>query len=598
MPEEKTGQKSISCPECGNKLSSELVGIIMGGNNAYCENCGFPFRGIDPKKGVVKPLVKSDNKKRDSGETKKLSKEEQQWLQWKTEFNRWKDLVVDEFGNRKKKWKAKKQQEKQKQKEFRQQQRKNIENLRQTQKSGSKPPRAHVNIETSSPNKSKGKSKKTVIITKSPKKIADIEHGFNTALDVLIQLTPFYYAFIFIMTIVSMFTSSPSAILYSVGAIIIEGFVIRYDLKTILPSEKENNVDHVGIPMIIVGAFSLHSFGIGVFILTRGILHLIKYIQLTKHQNPLHPAVVENDFCAVLWRREIVKSITLVLKPLSLVYYFSAILSHIGELVSNPGRSPGLLIYVIISGFIIINILFVKIFPLINKHDVEEFPEDKAIILIIIGALSLSYGMGVLLLILGIAFIDLRNSAKKLEKPLPKETDVGKLRFHLVAKGKKQTKSVKSEKPYSEQRRKVRRFDPDTGKPLEFITPITEPTQKIHSSEQKEEDKDKYSLDDKRIFTVLEPVVRKRLLELQIDEEEKNEVAKSFIYLTYEKQLKYLDELGRVNKKFNEKNLVMVRRIYALPISKKQHKFLAEQLEYLPENSQEEFVLFLEQTVQ
>ncbi len=596
MSEKITGQKSISCPECGNKLTSELVNLIMGGDNVYCEICGFPFIGVDPKKGEVKPLVKSNYKKRDSGETKKLSKEEQQWIQWKTEFNRWKNIVKNEFTDKKKKWKVKKQEEKQKKKEFRDQQRQNIKNLRQTQKSESKPSKFHVNVELSSPNIYKGKSKKTVIINESPKEIAKIEHGFNTALDVLIQLTPFYYAFIFIMTIVSMFTNGPTGIFYALGSIIFEGFIIRFDIKTILPSEKENKVNHVGIPMIIVGAFSLHSFGIGVFILARGILHLIKYIQITKHQNPLHPAVVENDFCAILWRREIVKSITLVLKPLSLVYYFSAILTQIGELISNPGRSPGFLLYVIISGFIIINILFIKIFPLMNEHNVEEFPEDKAIILIIIGALSLSYGMGVLLLIMGISFIDLRNRVKKLEKPLPKENDVGKLHFHLVAKGKKQTNSVGPEKQYSEQAGKVRMFDRDTGKPLDIITPIKEPTQNIQTPEPIKEEH--YSFDDKRIFTVLESDVRSKLLGLQIDEEEKNEVAKSFIYLTYEKQLKYLDELERVNKKFDEKNLVMIRRIYALPISKQQHKFLAKQLEYLPKNSQEEFVIFLEQTVQ
>ena len=57
------------------------------------------------------------------------------------------------------------------------------------------------------------------------------------------------------------------------------------------------------------------------------------------------------------------------------------------------------------------------------------------------------------------------------------------------------------------------------------------------------------------------------------------------------------DELERVNKKFDEENLVMLRRIYALPISEQQHKFLAKQLDYLPEHSQEEFVRFLEHTV-
>ena len=595
MPEEKTGHTSISCPECGSKITPELVDLIMKGNNAYCENCGFPFVGIDPKKGEVKPLVKSDYKKKDSKVNKKFSKEEEQWVAWKQEWARWKNIIKDEFTGQKKKWKTKTQQMKQDNKEFRQRQKQINKDLRQSQKSSSKSPRFHINIETSNGKKPKVTPKKSLIIEKSPKNIAEIEHGFNTAVDVLGQLTPFYYAFIFIMTIVSMFTSSPDAILYAVGSIIIEGFVIRYDIKTIIPSEKEDRVDHVGIPLIIVGAFTLHSFGIGVFILARGILHLIKYIQITKHKNPLHPAVVENDFCSTLWKREVVKSITLVLKPLSLVYFFSAVLTQIGKTIGNTSGSLGYLLYVIISGSIIIAILIIKIFPLMNEQDVEDFPEDKAIILIVIGAISLSYGMGVLLLILGISFIELRKSVRKLEKPLPKEIDVGKLRFHLVAKGKKQGDSVDTEEQSPEQGRKVRRFDPDTGKPLGTITPISGATQKIPLTEPLKEDRD--TINDKRIFTVLEPNVRGRLLNLQIDEEDKNEVAKSFIYLTYEKQLKYLDELERVNKKFDEKNLVMIRRIYALPISNKQHKFLADQLDYLPENNQEEFVSFLEQTV-
>ncbi len=589
MPEEKTKVNSINCPECGSKVTLELVDLIMKGNNAYCENCGFPFVGID-QKGEVKPLVKSDYRKKDFGE-KKLSKEEKQWIQWKTEWGKWKNIVRDGYTTQKQKWKAKTQQMKKDNKELRQQQRQNIKEIRQSQK----PPRFHVNIETSNGKKPKVTPKKSLIIEKSPKNIAEIEHGFNTALDVLIQLTPFYYAFIFIMTIVSMFTSSPDAIFYAVGSIIIEGFVIRYDIKTILPSEKEDRVDHVGIPLIIVGAFTLHSFGVGIFILARGILHLIKYIQITKHKNPLHPVVVENDFCSNLWQRDIVKSITLVLKPLSLVYFFSAVLTQIGKTIGNSGSSLGYLIYVIISGFIIVSVLYIKIFPLFDEHNVEDFPEDKAIILIIIGILSISYGMGVLLLILGISFIELRKSVRKLEKPLPKEIDVGKLRFHLVAKGKKETDYVNTEEQSSKQGGKVRRFDPDTGKPLGTITPISGATQKIPSTEPLKVDRD--TINDKRIFTVLEPDVRSRLLDLQIDEEDKNEVAKSFIYLTYEKQLKYLDELECVNKKFDEKNLVMIRRIYALPISNKQHKFLADQLDYLPVNSQEEFVSFLEQTV-
>ncbi|QEE17807.2 hypothetical protein DSAG12_03645 [Promethearchaeum syntrophicum] len=594
MPEENTGQKSISCPECGSKITPELVDLIMHGSNAYCENCGFPFTGIDSKKGDVKPLIKSDSKKQDTAEKKKLSKEEDQWLKWKTEFNRWKNTVKDEFTTQKKKWKAKSKQVVQKNREIIQKQRQKANELTQAQISKIKSPRVHVNIETVSSTDSEGSAKRTVLIEESPKKIADVEHGFNTALDVLIQLSPFYYAFIFIVTIISMITNSWSGVFYALGSIVIEGFVIRYDLKTIIPGEKQNKVDHVGIPMIIVGTFSLHSFGIGVFILARGILHLIQYIQITKHQNPLHPALQDDDFGSTLWKREIYKSIIIVLKPLTLVYFFSAILTNIGNSLSGGSGSLGYLLYVIISGSVIVVMLNIKIFPLIKKDNIENFPEDKAIILIIVGALSLSYGMGVLLLILGIGYIDLRNSVKKLKKPLPTKIDIGKLRFHLVAKGKKGEDSEDVE-GFSEQGRKQRKFDPNTGKPLDTITPISAPIQK--SPPEQPIKKDEFSFYEKRIFTVLEPDVRRRLLDLQIEEDEKAEVAKSFIYLTYEKQLKYLDELERVNKRFDEDNLVMLRRIYALPISEKQHKFLAKQLDYLPEHNQEEFISFLENTV-
>ena len=594
MPEKNSPVKSISCPECGSKISPELVELIMKGNNAYCENCGFPFTGIDPKRGEVKPLNKANYNKKDSKGNKKLSKEEEQWIAWKIEWNKWKNIIKDEINIQKKKWKTKKQQEKQRYREIKKEMRQKTKNYQPVQHNIPKPKRNFETIDSIQSKPYKQVQKHSIQMEKSPRSIDEIEHGFNTALDVLIQLAPFYYIFIFIMTIVSMFNGTSTAIMYALGSIVIEGFVIRYDLKSIIPSEKENRVDHAGIPLIIVGVFTLHSFGIGVFLLARGILHLIKFIQITKHRNPLHPAVVENEFCSALWNREVAQSIILVLKPLTLVYFFSSLLTQIGNTINNRDDSLGFLLYVVFSGLIIIGILFTKILPLFHRNDIEDFPEDKAIILIIIGVLSLSYGMGILFLILGILFIELRNKVRKLEKPLPKEIDVQKLHFHLVAKGKKQPVYRNSQDVYSENTKKIRRFDPDTGKPLNLEIPNQDTIQKSHYESPKEN----YSqFEDKRIFTVLEPEVRRRLLALQIDEDEKNEVAKSFIYLTLEKQLKYLDELERVNNDLNEKDLIMIRRIYSLPISEKQHKFLAKQLEFLPEKSQEEFVSFLEQTV-
>ncbi|MHA1746375.1 MAG: hypothetical protein ACTSWW_10275, partial [Promethearchaeota archaeon] len=74
-------KQEINCPECQSRLSPELIPLILEGKTIYCEKCGFPFVGIQD--GQVKPLQKPDGLP--EIDSPNLTKEEEQWLKWKTQ---------------------------------------------------------------------------------------------------------------------------------------------------------------------------------------------------------------------------------------------------------------------------------------------------------------------------------------------------------------------------------------------------------------------------------------------------------------------------------------------------------------------------------
>lgn len=113
------------------------------------------------------------------------------------------------------------------------------------------------------------------------------------------------------------------------------------------------------------------------------------------------------------------------------------------------------------------------------------------------------------------------------------------------------------------------------------------------TSEETEEDT---SIEFKEIYTVLDSDVREELLNLPISEDEQDMIAKSFIYLNHEQQLKYLEELSTVNLPDLEARKELIEVIENLPIPPPQKEFLLEQLEYLNEDEQTEFVTILEKS--
>ncbi len=94
----------------------------------------------------------------------------------------------------------------------------------------------------------------------------------------------------------------------------------------------------------------------------------------------------------------------------------------------------------------------------------------------------------------------------------------------------------------------------------------------------------------KEIYTVLEPEIRNNLLSIEMSEEERVLIAKSFIYLTFKQQGKYLIELENVNRESSADLEPLIQAIKKLPISTEQQAFLIEQLNYIPDQEHEVYV--------
>ncbi|MHA1796166.1 MAG: hypothetical protein ACTSUK_08640, partial [Promethearchaeota archaeon] len=84
----------IHCPECQFRLDPQLVQLLLSGKTVYCEQCGFPFHGIES--GEVKPLEK---KREDAFQQKNLTKEEIQWIEWKKEWQKIKFELKNNFSH-------------------------------------------------------------------------------------------------------------------------------------------------------------------------------------------------------------------------------------------------------------------------------------------------------------------------------------------------------------------------------------------------------------------------------------------------------------------------------------------------------------------
>ncbi len=180
-------------------------------------------------------------------------------------------------------------------------------------------------------------------------------------------------------------------------------------------------------------------------------------------------------------------------------------------------------------------------------------------------------------------------------------------------------------KPLQSTPKPIAKFDTMTGKPIQtpdipeapkapeapmqeesgktILSPIPEEMPRSHQSQKipktpiKEEPEVEETFGNlKEIYTVLDEEVREGLIKLPISEEDRDMIAKSFIYLNNSQQIKYLEELSAVNKADLEARKELTKVIKNLPIPHPQKEFLVDQLNYLNETEQDDFVITLERT--
>ncbi|WP_371802872.1 hypothetical protein [Candidatus Lokiarchaeum ossiferum] len=149
---------------------------------------------------------------------------------------------------------------------------------------------------------------------------------------------------------------------------------------------------------------------------------------------------------------------------------------------------------------------------------------------------------------------------------------------------------------------KQMRFDPMTGKPLlnqtekaptSFPQHIPEAKKNIPQQEISSP-KPFPPMQIQELFTVLDDSVREQLMNLPISEEERNLLAKSFIYLNPVQQMKYLEELQHVNEYNEAEYEEFINRIKTLQIPTNQQDYLISQLHYIPDTHHHDFVSTLE----
>ncbi|UYP45144.1 hypothetical protein NEF87_001429 [Candidatus Lokiarchaeum ossiferum] len=569
----------IKCPECNTRLNGELISYLLDGQTVYCEMCGFAFTGIS-QDGDVKPLEKSPEQDEN---TPNLNKKEIQWIEWKKEWNNIKNSFQTEW----KQYKARKQKKKE---------------------SGNS---SHT-FDVSKPEIPLTTSSST-FPEHSQNRVPN-KNGITTAIELLTQLAPVYYAIIFAMAIFNLVDRGVTPLYFS-GAVVILAIVVSYDLKIASPSIRAQNVPHAGISLIIMGVFSLHAFGAGIFLLTRGILYLVNFIQELKIKSPNHIAVKgSGDLSGVLWFREVILSFISVFQNLIFMFFFSGILFSINEFVkgSRSGASVFNLVWILVFSSISLSILKSKINPLLVKTPVEDIPNKEIITMLILGVFTSTNGcIGVPVLIFAILMLVYQKKEQELIHPLPSTLEISQIRPKIVA-------TKKNDYSYGERGQNGHlkaRFDPATGRPL-FDTSYQNLENKNAQSsknpiennvvlpvlplrETKLSDKSIFLPGDiaKEIYSVLDPTVREKFVKLSVTDEERDLISKALIYLEKEHQLRYMDELQNINQDPEVVFEQYIKRIHVLPIEPQQRRFLVEQLEYLPFEKQEEFVSFLEQTV-
>lgn len=99
-----------------------------------------------------------------------------------------------------------------------------------------------------------------------------------------------------------------------------------------------------------------------------------------------------------------------------ITFFIAGILGRLGKIFNNNNYSLGNFFYTLLSGGIVVLILYYSILPTLKYVKLEEIPIEKSIILIICGIFTLNLGVGVYLLVIGGLIITFQKELQNMIK--------------------------------------------------------------------------------------------------------------------------------------------------------------------------------------
>jgi len=432
-----------------------------------------------------------------------------------------------------------------------------------------------------------------------------------------------FYMFIILISSISYFRTSGgiiNVIIFSIHFLYC-ALILIYDLRHISPRVQSKNYDEIALDAICYGILGSISAGAGVILLIKGVLILIHSIVYQKGEDP--------------------KLYNYGLKLKNSINNFSAkagfaiillILSDmiIGGLISKIFSN--LFLFFVDLTFIIIPliILFIDLALRAKTHKKEEFSGADVIGIFILGVIStafLSIGIFILIksLILLLLFIgkpidsvikkEMREFQPKSEPSqkiqlieekdtLEKEEEFKKIEDEIIPQ-EQETVEVKPDKEHlKEIPEELKSIDEIKKDEVEIETPDIEKTEekkedlsilRLHESllpVKNEKDKKIVKEYFSKIFNIFSKDLRKQILELDIPKKERKNIIKELAFIAEEEQLKYLEAIKRLYEEIPHK---LIERIRKLPnLKPKYYDKLVEELKYMDNAQQFEFVQFLE----
>ncbi|MBY9014685.1 MAG: hypothetical protein KGD68_03250 [Candidatus Lokiarchaeota archaeon] len=395
--------------------------------------------------------------------------------------------------------------------------------------------------------------------------------------------------------------------------------ILIYDLRHISPRVQSKNYDEIALDAICYGILGSIFYGAGVILLIKGVLILIHSI--VYHEGEDH------------------KTYNYGLKLKNSINNFSAkagfiiiLLAFNEKIVGGYLSFSNMFLFLLNLSMIVIS-LTILIIDLALKGKIRkknEFSLADVIGIFILGTIStafLSIGIFILIksLILLLLFIgkpidivikkEMRefqpiskpsHKVKTIEEKdsLEKEEKLQKVEDEIIPK-EQETVKVKPEK---EPLKEIPEEDNSIDEMKEEEAEIE--THEIEKTEEKEEEisvlrlhesllpvkneKDKKIVKEyfSKIFNIISKDLRKQILELDIPKKERKKILKELAFLAEEEQLKYFEALKGLYEEIPYK---LIERIRKLPnLKPKYYDKLVEELKYMDDTQQLEFILFLE----